>query len=839
MNTQQWRPLADEKLEKIRQIFTETYPEEEYGDLAGRITEYWISKLRNLWDTKDEEIKKLDVLYNPEDPLSRIHRHVLAISYADSMKDGDIPTLRALGRFVKEYFPALGGLHILPACSVSEERFNDGYFSQINRSQVHKAFGTNEMLAKLMKDNFSMNDFVLNHVDIENPLFQAFLEGDDDAGRAFFIFREDEYIRLRDSGSFDNVFRPRPFPLFSIYRRLPADTRYREKSQPERLREMKSRVKKETSLDVPEAVLNLLYIFDKIKNDQMLLEEDYKHITAFIDYIPSVGLSAETFFTRSKTQEVQHYPYVFTEDITTDIDFLMKCGYGQKEAEDIARSFAVNDGELFGEKIRALTTFSHVQVDINLTAFEGLKLLIDDLSFYLSMDLNLLRFDAVNYGFKKWGTSCFGLPEINNIMNIIYLSMESVSPRIVPNLEVNDSLTTILRQMSNKESAPPMMHDFHLVSMLPIAFHLENPAILKRIRPLIERFEIPDSSIRFSLSESHDGKSVRGSMDLLTLQERQILAKKIVEGGGKIKFKSSTIGKIHKDEFIQFCKETGLDYDELVTTLFEKEAGPDGNFQLKPDLRKIENILSLCPSFAEPDIKDSADYLLTKIVEGREPYELCCTTRNSLTSIPDTEHEVRRYLSFHTLAFAMMGRNVKTIYFNDLIGLPNDTKKYEDTGELRNIKRTKSELSQIKPRLDDESSFEAAVSKGINNLIALVDADKALHYRGGEALVMNTVRIDGPESEAGPPVAAVYNGWGDHHSLTVVNVSANPVTVKIPLEPPPFEGGALAARKELYDNFSGKTVTVGAGGVLELELEPFGRLWLSAEKIDVDPAVLR
>jgi len=771
--------------------------------------------------------------YDPSDPLSRIEQKTLVISYADSVKDGNRPTIKALTEFFEEYFPAVGGLHILPACAVAEDRFNDGYFSQINRSQIHKAFGSNELFAGIMQRYFSMNDFVLNHVDIANPLFQAYLEGDDDSGKAFFIFTEDEYIELRDAGSFDAVFRPRPFPLFTVFRRLPVDEDVKSLNHEERIEKVRGMIEGETYLGVPDQVLNILYLFDKILNDQMLLEEDYRHITAFIDFLPSRGLTPESFFTRSKTQEVQHYPYIFTEDILTPADFLEKCGYGQKEADAIARVFAAYDAELFGKRVRVLTTFSHVQADINLSNFEGLKLLIDDLSFYLRMDLNLLRFDAVNYGFKKWGTSCFGLPEIGNLMNIIYLSMECVSPRTVPNLEVNDSLTTILRQMSNKESAPPMMHDFHLVSMVPAVFLLERPSILRRILPLIRRFEIPKESIRFSLSESHDGKSVRGSMDLLTLKERQQLAKQIVEEGGKIKFKSSTIGKIHKDDFERFSGEAGLDYSELVQLLFEKEIAADGTLRLKPDLRKIENILSICPSFAEPEIKDSADYLLTKIVEGREPYELCCTTRNSLPSLGDTGMEAARYLAFHTLAFAMMGRNVKTIYCNDLLGLKNDIQKYEETGELRNIKRTKSELGSVRLLLDNGSTFEAQAARGINNLLALVDADKALHYRGDEARVLETAS-PAVESGAEPPVAAVYNGWDKHHTLTMVNVSPNPVKARIPLE-----GTPLADKTELYDNFSGDTVPVGAGGVLDLDLEPFGRLWLSTEKIDIAPAVLR
>jgi len=88
------------------------------------------------------------------------------------------------------------------------------------------------------------------------------------------------------------------------------------------------------------------------------------------------------------------------------------------------------------------------------TTFEGLKLLIDDFSWYLKMDLNMLRLDAANFAFKKWGTSCFGLPEVNKLLKIIYLSMECVSPRTVPNLEVNAPLGSVLKQMADRQAPP-------------------------------------------------------------------------------------------------------------------------------------------------------------------------------------------------------------------------------------------------------------------------------------------------------------------------------------------------------------------------------------------------
>jgi len=157
------------------------------------------------------------------------------------------------------------------------------------------------------------------------------------------------------------------------------------------------------------------------------LKEDYQYITQFRDYlISNTTLNPDDLFVTSKTQETQKTPYIFNTDIQTHQDFLLRLLPCIKISTDKAKSyveiFKANDTELFGEPIRALTTFSHVQVDLNTSTYEGLKLLIDDFSWYLKMDLNMLRLDAANFAFKKWGTSCFGLPETRKLLNILYLS---------------------------------------------------------------------------------------------------------------------------------------------------------------------------------------------------------------------------------------------------------------------------------------------------------------------------------------------------------------------------------------------------------------------------------
>jgi hypothetical protein len=747
-----WQPLAAENLAEIRKRFETIFPAKEYGDLSERIGTYWTAMLEGLWKTKDPVVKKQDLAYLPRDPLARIQQNTLVIAYADSIQRPGEATLATLEDFLSRFFPAIRGIHVLPACMVTEDRFNDGYFAQVVRNRIHERFGSNDTFATLMQRRFSMADFVLNHVDIRNPRFQAYLEGDDAAGECFFVFTEAEYQQRLADGDFAEVFRPRPFPLFTIFRRRPVDSRIAEMSIAERFAELERRL---GAAAPPREVLGILYIFDKVRNDQMLLEEDYQHILRFRDYLTEqTEVDPEILFTLSEAQEVQHEPYIFKREIESRADLLQ--AIGQDPA--LAGLYEGHDPEVFGSEIRVLTTFSHVQADLNTGTFEGLKMLADDFSWYLSMDINLLRLDAANYAFKKWKTSCFGLPEVSHLMKILYLSMDAVSPRIVPNLEVNDRLSAVLKQMADPQAPPPMMYDFHLASILPQVFKSGRAAALPRIFEMIDRYETPETSIRFSLAESHDGKSVRGSMDLLSRAERLALAEVVEANGGVIKYKSTP--------------------------------------------------------------------------EGREPYELCCTTRDSLVRLEDEQLEIRRYLSFYTLAFSLMGRNVKSIYFNDLIALPNDHRRLERTGELRDLKRTKSDFDTLASLISDSGTFEHSIARGMNDLIALVDSDPALHFRGREAEVI------APLSESTPQaVALVHCSCADDHTLVVVNVSAEEQSLVID----PGAAGLAAGSPPsgaLYDNVADRQLTTDQDGNLALTLEPFQRMWLSSNKIRISEQLL-
>jgi len=834
-----WRPpdfdLPDSgKLGEIKAFFQALFPSVSHGGLSDDIHRYWVQKLKNVWELKPQKLKAKDLAYDTKDPLSRIEQKVVLIAYANSVFENHRPTLSTLEDFLKGHYPAVRGLHILPACEFSEERFNDGGFSQIRRDRIHASFGSNQQFEQLMETYYSMTDFVLNHVDVDHPLFLDYLAGNDDAGNCFYVFTEKPYQTLLAEGAFDAVFRPRPFPLFTIFRRSPVGE-YRGLTHHQRISAINDRFAGKGLDPLPHCVVNMLYLFDKIKNDQMLLSSDYEFISVFREYLGlTLEMDPDRLFGISKTQETRHIPYIFEPSIRSAEDLLIILlpflRIPVEKSRTYADIFFANDTDVFGESIRALTTFSHVQVDLNTSTFEGLKLLIDDFSWYLKMDLNMLRLDAANFAFKKWGTSCFGLPEVGKLMKILYLSMDAVSPRMVPNLEVNAPLSTILKQMADKEAPPPMMYDFHLGSMLPVVFNMADARPLTQIGDLLDRYDIPHESIRFSLDESHDGKSVNGSGGadpLLTYAQRKSLIDIVRQNGGHIKYKSSIKFRYPVEEFRKVCRETQLDFSAILPVLFKAPTASSDTLSLKENLQSPETIArALKLTVDNLKSNPALSFFLEKILDGREPYELCVSTRDSLAKLTDPVLEVKRYMAFKTLSFALMGRHVKAIYFNDLMGLPNDNELVQKTGELRNIKRTRSDRRTLEQLIGDPSDMAYWITRQINRLIALVDSDPSFHPKGNEAHI--TVEDDAPS------VAYVNISRRDHHTLVLVNASNKEVSVDIRLSD--FH---LNPDKSLTNQITGTDISNSAHlPAIQLKLSPFDRYWIKNRQIKANPLLM-
>ena len=102
-------------LTEIKQRFAAIFPENDYGDLAERIGEYWIAMLEKVWRDKDPIVKQKDLAYLPADPLSRIEQKTMVIAYADSIQQVGVTTLTTLEEFLSRFFRRSGVSTCFPA----------------------------------------------------------------------------------------------------------------------------------------------------------------------------------------------------------------------------------------------------------------------------------------------------------------------------------------------------------------------------------------------------------------------------------------------------------------------------------------------------------------------------------------------------------------------------------------------------------------------------------------------------------------------------------------------------------------------------------------------------
>jgi len=343
---------------------------------------------------------------------------------------------------------------------------------------------------------------------------------------------------------------------------------------------------------------------------------------------------------------------------------------------------------------------------------------------------------------------------------------------------------------------------------------------------MVSRYDIGRDSIRFSLDESHDGKSVTGSGGadpLLSYERRRDLIRVVRANNGYVKYKSTPKHQIPLAEFKKVCAEAGLDPAKTAGALFKAFSEDAPFLTLKASIHTpahIARALNMEPRQLEQD--SALDFFVTKMIDAREPYELCISTRDALTKLDDPANEVKRYLAFKTLSAALMGRHVKAIYFNDLMGLPNDVDLVEKTGELRNIKRKKSTMHALDQLLDDPSRPESWIAGYINNTIALVDSDPAFNPRSDTAQLVVDSGL--------PAVVRVQMTYKDHRTLVVVNTADSPAQIDIPLS-----DHGLNGRKSLFDHIKGEVIRISSGSdTLSLAAGPFDRFWLKPGEIHID-----
>lgn len=207
------------------------------------------------------------------------------------------------------------------------------------------------------------------------------------------------------------------------------------------------------------------------------------------------------------------------------------------------------------------TTFSADQIDLNYENPQVLLEIIDVLLFYVSHGAEFIRLDAIAYMWKEIGTSCIHLPQTHRIIQLFRSVLDLVAPNVILITETNVPHEENISYFGNGRNEAQMVYNFSLPPLILHTFHTGDATVMQEWAADLE--ELPPTATFFNFIASHDGIGVRPAEGLLSAEQIQYLADKILEHGGRVSYKTN--------------KDGSQSAYELNVTLFDALSDPDSD----------------------------------------------------------------------------------------------------------------------------------------------------------------------------------------------------------------------------------------------------------------------
>lgn len=188
----------------------------------------------------------------------------------------------------------------------------------------------------------------------------------------------------------------------------------------------------------------------------------------------------------------------------------------------------------------AWTTFSEDQIDVNAREFQVLKELTDVVLMYANKGATSIRLDAIGFLWKVSGTSCIHLDETHEIIKFwrILLDYFKKDTQIITETNVPHK-----ENISYFGSGTDEAHMVYQFALPPLVLHTLTTGNSGKFSEWAKSIDVvSESSTFFNFLASHDGVGLRATEGILTDEERQTLADKVLENGGRVNYKNNTDG---------------------------------------------------------------------------------------------------------------------------------------------------------------------------------------------------------------------------------------------------------------------------------------------------------
>lgn len=186
------------------------------------------------------------------------------------------------------------------------------------------------------------------------------------------------------------------------------------------------------------------------------------------------------------------------------------------------------------------TTFSADQIDLNYRNPKLLFRILDILLLYIRKGADIVRLDAVTYIWRELGTSCVHLEQTHTIIKLFRDILNEVAPSVAIITETNVPHEENIQYFGSGTDEAQMVYNFALPPLVLHTFYSGSSDTLSEWAASLEK--VSDTATYFNFLDSHDGIGVMAAKNILSKDEIEYMALRVLEHRGFISYKENGDG---------------------------------------------------------------------------------------------------------------------------------------------------------------------------------------------------------------------------------------------------------------------------------------------------------
>jgi len=208
------------------------------------------------------------------------------------------------------------------------------------------------------------------------------------------------------------------------------------------------------------------------------------------------------------------------------------------------------------------TTFSADQLDVNYESIDLATDIIELLAFYASKGSKYIRLDAIGFLWKESGSTCIHHDKTHEMIKVMREVLDDLVPGTKLVTETNVPHKENISYFGNGHDEAQMVYQFPLPPLTLFSFLKEDATKLSEWANSLE--PLTDETTYFNFLASHDGVGLRPTEGILTDEERNFVAKRVLTSGGRINYRSHPDGS--KSPY-----ELNISYQDALSTQDETD----------------------------------------------------------------------------------------------------------------------------------------------------------------------------------------------------------------------------------------------------------------------------